>query len=62
MGIKQIPKISLFLAYKPLDKTAKEETINSYLCTMSNQEIQDIIIKHLRDFNPEYIGIFGSYS
>ena len=29
---------------------------------MSNQEIQDIIIKHLRDFNPEYIGIFGSYS
>ena len=29
---------------------------------MSNQEIQDIIIQFLRDFDPEYIGIFGSYS
>lgn len=29
---------------------------------MSNQEIQNIIIRHLKAFNPEYIGIFGSYS
>ena len=29
---------------------------------MSNQEIQNIIIELLKDFNPEYIGIFGSYS
>ncbi len=29
---------------------------------MSNQEIQNIIIQLLKDFNPEYIGIFGSYS
>ena len=29
---------------------------------MSNQEIQDIIIHYLKDYKPEYIGIFGSYS
>ncbi len=29
---------------------------------MSSQEVQNIIINYLKDFNPEYIGIFGSYS
>lgn len=29
---------------------------------MSNQEIQNIIINHLKNYNPEYIGIFGSFS
>ena len=29
---------------------------------MSSQEVQNIIIKYLKDYNPEYIGIFGSYS
>ncbi len=28
---------------------------------MLNQEIQNIIIQYLKDFNPKYIGIFGSY-
>lgn len=35
---------------------------NSYLCDMSNQEVQNIIINYLKDYDPEYIGIFGSHS
>ncbi len=29
---------------------------------MSDQEVQNIIINYLKNYNPEYIGIFGSYS
>jgi uncharacterized protein len=28
---------------------------------MSKQEIQNIIISYLRNYNPEYVGLFGSF-
>ena len=29
---------------------------------MSRQEVQNIILSYLRDYNPEFIGLFGSYA
>ena len=29
---------------------------------MSNNEIQSIIVGYLKNYNPEYIGLFGSFS
>ncbi len=29
---------------------------------MPNQEIQNIIIQYLMEYNPEFIGVFGSHS
>ncbi|MBN2364031.1 nucleotidyltransferase domain-containing protein, partial [candidate division WOR-3 bacterium] len=29
---------------------------------MSRQKIRNIILKHLREYNPELIGLFGSYA
>ena len=33
----------------------------AYICSMSKEEIQNIIINYLRNFNPELIGLFGSF-
>jgi predicted nucleotidyltransferase len=29
---------------------------------MSREEVQNIIVTYLKDFNPEFVGIFGSYA
>jgi predicted nucleotidyltransferase len=29
---------------------------------MSRQKVQNIILSYLRDYNPEFIGLFGSYA
>jgi len=29
---------------------------------MSRQEVQNIILNHLKDYNPELIGLFGSFA
>ena len=29
---------------------------------MSREELQNIIVKYLKDYNPDYVGLFGSYT
>jgi len=29
---------------------------------MSRQEVQNIIVNYLKDFNPEFVGLFGSFA
>lgn len=29
---------------------------------MSRQELQNIILRHLKNYNPEFVGLFGSYA
>jgi predicted nucleotidyltransferase len=29
---------------------------------MSRKELQNIIVNYLREYNPDYVGIFGSYA
>lgn len=33
-----------------------------YLCNMSQHEINRIILDHLKLYNPQFIGLFGSYA